>query len=159
MNTDTFIRHYTRKILAEARVRKRLGGISRGAREALGLADSKPAALLQRIGIPLSGEFTVDEILRMALKNDILSQAFSSDVLMTENSIEVYVNSFDDSGQGEEKLPPAMRASIVPAQAPRYLKALLNACINVGILKLDSQKIEYALFEEGEKLLVKISGI
>ena len=165
MNTDTFIRHYTRKILAEARVRKRLGGISRGAREALGLADTNPAELLKRLGFPSgSGKMTLKEVIENFADNRTVALAFEDPTALSNKAVEIYIRVLDSESEEDEggkrsstNLSPIDRAAISPYQAPRYVKATINAAAKLEILDIDPSKVDYQVFEEdGEKFLVRV---
>lgn len=165
MNTDTFIRHYTRKILAEARVRKRLGGISRGAREALGLADTNPAELLKRLGFPSgSRKMTLKEVIENFADNRTVALAFEDPTALSNKAVEIYIRVLDserdedeDGKRSSTNLSPIDRAAISPYQAPRYVKATINAAAKLEILDIDPSKVDYQVFEEdGEKFLVRV---
>jgi len=167
MNTDTFIRHYTRKILAEARVRKRLGGISRGAREALGLADTNPAELLKRLGFPTDGgKMTLKEVIENFADNRTVALAFEDPTALSNKAVEIYIRVLDSESEEDEdedgkrsstNLSPIDRAAISPYQAPRYVKATINAAAKLKILDIDPSKVDYQVFEEdGEKFLVRV---
>ena len=165
MNTDTFIRHYTRKILAEARVRKRLGGISRGAREALGLADTNPAELLKRLGFPTDGgKMTLKEVIENFADNRTVALAFEDPTALSNKAVEIYIRVLDSESEEDEggkrsstNLSPIDRAAISPYQAPRYVKATINAAAKLEILDIDPSKVDYQVFEEdGEKFLVRV---
>ena len=160
MNTNTFIRHYTRKILSEARVRKRLGGISREAREALGLADTNPKELLTRLGFSLDRKLDFKSIIKNFAKNEVVSAAYSDPSFPNNNTAEIYIKVLeaDESDDDDSaNLTSAQRWAISPYQAPRYVKATLSAAVNAGILDLDLKRVVYQTWEEEEKFFVRVA--
>lgn len=160
MNTNTFIRHYTRKILSEARVRKRLGGISRDAREALGLADTNPKQLLTRLGFSFDKKLDFKSVIENFAKNEVVSAAYSDPSFPSDKIAEIYIKVLDvdeSSDDDAANLTSSQRWAISPYQAPRYVKATLSAAVKAGILDLDLKKVEYQTWEENEeKFLVRV---
>lgn len=161
MNTNTFIRHYTRKILSEDRVRKRLGGISREAREALGLADTNPKELLTRLGFSLDKKLDFKSIIENFAKNEVVSAAYSDPSFPNDKTAEIYIKVLeaDESDDDDSaNLTSAQRWAISPYQAPRYVKATLSAAVKAGILDLVLKRVAYETWEEEEeeKFLVRI---
>jgi len=160
MNTDTFIRHYTRKILTEARERKRLGGISRGAREALGLADTDPKKLLTRLGFPSGGEkMTLESVIKKFTENETVALAFENPRALSSGVVTVYIRVLrDESADEGEGLSASDRVAISPYQAPRYVKATVNAAAKAGVLDINPDRVEYRVFKEDDNFLVEIEG-
>ena len=158
MNTNTFIRHYTWKILSEARVRKRLGGISHEAREALGLADTNPKELLTRLGFSLDRKLDFKSIIENFAKNEVVSAAYSDPSFPNNKIAEIYIKVLEanESDDDSASLTSAQRWAISPYQAPRYVKATLLAAVNAGILDLDLKRVVYQTWEEEEKFLVRV---
>jgi hypothetical protein len=157
MNTEDFIRHHARKILAEARERRKIGGISRAAREVLGLADSDPKALLSRLGIPSNKKIELKDVVELFAKNETVSQAFEDPSFPSASAAEVYIKVLPASSDGKDGLSLRDRCAVSPFQAPRYLKAAITAAKKAGVLDIDLAKVEYQVFEEdGEKFLVRV---
>jgi hypothetical protein len=154
MNTIEFIQQQTQKILAEDRVqRKHLGNLSRVTRGALGLAESNPKQLLQKIGIPTNKKQTLQQILQRFLDNDVIGEAFNDDLSENRNSFEMSIKILE----GDNSVPARDRPAISPYQAPRYIKATIIAAKNAGVLDTDPESIKYLLFEEDEsKFIVQV---
>ena len=156
MDTAEFIRQQTRKILKEARVKKNIGGKSTAAREALGLADSNPKKLLNKIGINTSGNQTLQSVLQSFLKNETIGEAFEQNMTVKNGVFNLYVKILDDDD--DDKVPLRLRAAISPFQAPRYVRAVLTAASKAGIIDVDVSKMKFALYEEDEsKFCVEVS--
>lgn len=156
MDTAEFIRQQTRKILKEARVRKNIGGKSTAAREALGLADSNPKKLLNKIGINTSGNQTLQSVLESFLKNETIGEAFEQNMTVNRGVFNLYIKILDDDD--DDEVPLRLRAAITPFQAPRYVRAVLTAASKAGIIDVDVKKMKFALYEEDEsKFCVEVS--
>ena len=156
MDTAEFIRQQTRKILKEARVKKNIGGKSTAAGEALGLADSNPKKLLNKIGINTSGNQTLQSVLQSFLKNETIGEAFEQNMTVKNGVFNLYVKILDDDD--DDKVPLRLRAAISPFQAPRYVRAVLTAASKAGIIDVDVSKMKFALYEEDEsKFCVEVS--
>ena len=156
MDTAEFIRQQTRKILKEARVKKNIGGKSTAAGEALGLADSNPKKLLNKIGINTSGNQTLQSVLQSFLKNETIGEAFEQNMTVKNGVFNLYVKILDDDD--DDKVPLRLRAAISPFQAPRYVRAVLTAASKAGIIDVDVKKMKFALYEEDEsKFCVEVS--
>ena len=157
MDTAEFIRQQTRKILKEARVRKNIGGKSTDAGKALGLANSDPKKLLNKIGINTSGNQTLQSVLQSFLKNETIGEAFEQNMTVKNGVFNLYVKILDDDDD-DDKVPLRLRAAISPFQAPRYVRAVLTAASKAGIIDVDVKKMEFALYEEDEsKFCVEVS--
>jgi hypothetical protein len=160
MNTEDFIRHHARKILAETRERRKIGGISRAAREVLGLADSDPKTLLSRLGIPSNKKIELKDVVELFAKNAAVAQAFEDPSFPSASAAEVYIRvlpASSDGSDGSDGLSLRDRCAVSPFQAPRYLKAAITAAKKAGVLDIDLAKVEYQVFEEdGEKFLVRV---
>lgn len=156
MDTAEFIRQQTRKILKEARVRKNIGRTSLATDEALGLADSNPKKLLNKIGINTSGNQTLQSVLQSFLKNETIGEAFEQNMTVKNGVFNLYVKILDDDD--DDKVPLRLRAAISPFQAPRYVKAVVKAASKEGIISVDIKKMKFALYEEDEsKFCVEVS--
>ena len=156
MDTAEFIRQQTRKILKEARVRKNIGRTSLATDDALGLADSNPKKLLNKIGINTSGNQTLQSVLQSFLKNETIGEAFEQNMTVKNGVFNLYVKILDDDD--DDKVPLRLRAAISPFQAPRYVRAVLTAASKAGIISVDVSKMKFALYEEDEsKFCVEVS--
>jgi hypothetical protein len=156
MDTAEFIRQQTRKILKEARVRKRLGRTSLAAGDALGLADSNPKKLLNKIGINTSGNQTLQSVLQSFLKNETIGEAFEKNMTVNNGAFSLYIKILDDDD--DDKVSLKLKTAISPFQAPRYVKAVVKAASKEGIISVDINKLKFSLFEEDEsKFYVEVS--
>lgn len=156
MDTAEFIRQQTRKILKEERVRKRLGRTSLAAGDALGLADSNPKKLLNKIGINTSGNQTLQSILQSFLKNETIGEAFEQNMTVNNGAFNLYIKILDDDD--DDKVSLKLKTAISPFQAPRYVKAVVKAASKEGIINVDISKLKFSLFEEDEsKFCVEVS--
>ena len=156
MDTAEFIRQQTRKILKEARVRKNIGRTSLATDDALGLADSNPKKLLNKIGINTSGNQTLQSVLQSFLKNETIGEAFEQNMTVNRGVFNLYIKILDDDD--DDEVPLRLRAAITPFQAPRYVRAVLTAASKAGIISVDVSKMKFALYEEDEsKFCVEVS--
>jgi len=155
MDTNAFIRHYTKKILLESRTKKPLGGISKASREVLGLADTNPKELLRRLGISSTEKVNIEKILNSFVSNDDVSSAFENVNAYPAGVYEVYIKIFNVD---KENISLSQKAAVSPHQAWRYVKAAINAASKVGVIDINPDKISYQIFEEDEeKLLVRVT--
>jgi len=154
MDTIDFIRHHTRMILEKEEKSSspeskpehgdfmgkysksvRVGRMSKEAKAALGLAGSNPRELLSRLGLSkytTTGSNKVDEIFNfieaVRKSSTLMGVAFEKPVRQS-NSIDIPVFLLGN------KVP-----AIKQTQAPRYMKALLLAGHQLGIVDFDIER-------------------
>jgi len=150
MDTNQFIRHYTRLILAEApsswETRSNSGGKTLGASEAEGRARGDPGGLLRDLGVSAGGgKLKPSEILRRAIASNVLSDVFKAPRTDGSN-IAVDLVIIDEAW-------PRTPVGQMGSNAWRYLRAILDASAIAGIIDLaPGARLSYQRqVNEGEK--------
>jgi len=150
MDTNQFIRHYTRLILAEAssgwETRYNSGGKTLGASEAEGRAKRDPGGLLRDLGVSAGGgKLKPSQILKQAIESDVLSDVFETP-RTSGGDIVVDLVIIDDAW-------PKTPVGGMGSNAWRYLRAILDASEMKGIIDLTSgARLSYQRqVNEGEK--------
>ena len=140
MNTNQFIRHYTRLILKESsgwENKPNVGGKTLGAAEAEARAKSDPRGLLNDLNIDTDGEkLKPSEILEKAIDSDVLSDDFEEPTEADDGIIiDLVIN---------DEAWPATAVGQRGSNGWRYLKAILDASSTIRIINIPpSAKLYY----------------
>jgi len=134
MNTNQFIRHYTRLILKESsdwEDKSNVGGKTLGAADAEARAKSDPSGLLKDLGIDADGEkLKPSEILEKAIDSDVLSDVFETPDVEDEGIIiNLVIN---------DEAWPTTAVGQRGSNGWRYLKAILDASATKKIIDISS---------------------
>lgn len=133
MDTNQFIRHYTRLILKESsddwEDKSNVGGKTLGASDAEARAKSDPKGLLSDLDIDAEGEkLKPSEILQKAIDSDVLAEVFESPTVIGAGIIVNLV--------ANDEAWPVTAVGQRGSNGWRYLKAILDASATLGIIDI-----------------------
>ena len=158
MNTEHFIRKFTRKILTEAadewERKDNRGRMQLGAKAAEGRAKADPANLLRDLEVKPE-KVEASEILKQAINSNVLNEVFEEPIVQNGR---IVVNVIV---QDEENFNTAVGRK--GSNGWRYLKAILDAAASVNILPDEYKNIKFSfdryIKEASKECKIEISAV